>query len=234
MKLSLVIPFYNEADNLEDTYLAITRVLEEFYLKDYELIFVNDGSKDNSLEVLSKLINKDRRCRLISYSVNQGRGYALSKGFFKAKGEIIGYIDSDLEIDPKYIHQCVESLNGYDVAVVSKHLPKSEVETSATRKIASLVYNFWVRLILKSYVSDHQGGLKIFKKDVIKKTLPKVYSRGWLFDTEILYLCQRFGFKISEVPIRVTYGFGKIQTSMIADFLKSFIFVLKLRRNNIK
>src|SRR5260221_1288292 len=221
MKISLVVPFYNEDEVISKTFEVLNHYMTLNYGSNYELIFVNDGSTDNSLQMLSKVITKAKRVRIISYVNNKGRGYALKKGFTTASGDLVGYIDSDLEIDEKYIKKCVNMVGKYDVAVISKHLKRSKVRTTLVRRSVSKFYNFWVRLILGSQVKDHQGGLKIFRKEVLKKALKETHSRGWLFDTEILYNCEIFGFKIGEVPLNIEYGTGEMRGTMIYDFFNS-------------
>ncbi len=229
IRFSLVVPFYNEELGIKKTALILNSFLTKHFKFTYELIFVNDGSSDNSLKILNDQMYKFTNTKLISYKRNRGRGYALAKGFQKASGEVVGYIDSDLEIEPKYIYECVKKIGDYDVVVVSKHLPGSKVETTLLRKWASKTYNIWVRFTLGSKVSDHQGGLKVFKRLVLTKILPKVHSYGWLFDTELLYYAQQNGFKVGEVPIDVRYGFGKIRKTMAVDYLKSIYLFLKLK-----
>lgn len=233
-KLSLVVPFYNEEKNIKKTLKILMAYLRERLKSDFELIFIDDGSTDKSLHIIKEQINKYPEDELISYSKNKGRGYALSLGFKKAKGSVIGYIDSDLEINQKYVIECLDKLRSFDIAVVSKHLPKSQIETSFLRKMASKLYNLWVSAILGSKISDHQGGLKLFKKDVLKVILSKAQSRRWLFDTELMYFAQLKGFKIGEVPINIRYGFGAIKSSMVLDFIKSFFLIVKLRMRNGK
>lgn len=228
-KLSMVVPFYNEEARIKKTFKMLTEYLGKHFPNEHELIFVNDGSTDHSAEIVKHEVQNRPEVLLISYSKNKGRGYALSKGFRKAKGTIVGYIDSDLEINQKYILECIERIGYFDIVVISKYLPGSLVKTTYLRKLAGKIYNLWVRTILKSKVSDHQGGLKIFKGGVIKKILPKVHSSGWLFDTEVLYFAQRLGYKIGEVPVSVNYGFGCMRNSMMIDFLKSFFFIIKLK-----
>lgn len=229
--LSLIVPFYNEEEGIVKRYKELKQYLTK-NVSVYELIFVNDGSKDNSKQILSKAINRDKKTKLVSYQNNQGRGHAVAVGFKKAKGDLIGYIDSDLEIRPKYIGDCLKLIDKYDGVGVSKHHPKSIVNTTKKRRIASKVFNLWAQIILNSRVTDHQAGLKIYQKNLVKKVLSKTSQKGWLFDIEFLYHAQNQGFTIGQVPIKVSYGFQKIKQSMISGFLKSIFFVLKLRINN--
>lgn len=230
--ISLVVPFYNEERQIQDTFQILTMYLRKHYRDRYELLFVNDGSTDSSVQVLCDLLPTNPRATLISYTHNKGRGYALSRGFRNARGSVIGYIDSDLQISEQYIARCVAELQEHDIAVISKNLSDSRVSTTPLRRIASKLFNLSARLLLGVYVSDTQGGLKMFRRNTIMTILPKITSRGWLFDLETLYWAQRKGFTIGEVPVTVRYGFGGIRFSMVIDFFSSLVLIWKLRLKN--
>lgn len=231
--LSLVVPFYNEEKVIRKIAKVLSSYLDRHFPNKYELIFVNDGSRDNSLKFLKEEIDKYSKARLISYSKNRGRGYAVRRGFRSAQGEMIGFIDADLEIPPFYILPCCKRLSDFDIAIVSKHLGKSKVRTTVIRKVSSTLFNKWTSLVLGTGLKDHMGGLKVAKKKVIKKILGKTKSNGWLFDSEFLFFAKRQGFKTCEIPVKITYGFQRFRMSLAVDFLKSFYWVLKLRFDNL-
>lgn len=228
--LSLIVPFFNESERIVKTYHVLTDLLDSRLIT-YELVFVDDGSTDASKALIKKAIESDKNTYIISYKKNKGRGGAIAAGFKSAKGELIGYIDSDLELKPKYIFDCLDKIKNYDGVVVSKYLPKSKVDTTFIRGIASRLFNLWVKIILGSKVTDHQAGLKVFKGDVVHKVIPLVKDTKWLFDVEFLYYAQKMGFTIGEVPVKVEYGFRHLRKSMIDSFLSSLIFVVKLKLN---
>lgn len=227
--LSLIVPFFNEEKNIVNSYKILQKYLEKLNKK-YELIYVNDGSTDNSYIKLKKVINR-KYVKIINYNKNRGRGYAVILGFSHAKGDMIGYIDADLEISPKYIKPCLKKLEIFDAVIVSKHHPSSEIQTTFLRKKASLLFNFWMRLILSSNIRDHQAGLKLFRKKVIEKILPMVKSPKWFFDVELLYYVQMENFSIYEQPIKIKYGFHNLRWSFITGFLDSLLSALNLRFN---
>src|SRR4030066_2441872 len=102
MDLSIIIPMFNEAENAESTLNRVEEALASFK-GTYEIIAVNDGSHDNTLEILNKLAEQDGKLKIVSYPKNIGRGMALRKGFQESKGEIIVSIDADLSYSPQYI-----------------------------------------------------------------------------------------------------------------------------------
>lgn len=227
--LTLVVPYFNEGRKIVNAYKILTRFFKQKSII-YELIFVNDGSTDDSTIFLKKTINKDANVKLISYNKNRGRGYAVRQGFIKAKGKFIGYIDSDLEINPKYIIACLIQLNGSDAAIVSKHHPASKINTPLSRRIASKFFNWWIKLILGTNINDHQAGLKIFKRKTLSDVLWKVQANDWLFDVELLYFIFKAKYRVTEVPISIRYGFKKFQLSLYKSFIRAFFYVIYLRK----
>lgn len=226
--LSLIVPMYNEGGNIAKRYKQLSDWCRVHPLG-CELIFSDDGSRDDTVKVLDRLSHSDKTVTIIQGGRNRGRGGAVRSGFKVAKGDLVGYIDSDLEITPKNISYCLKRLGRADGVVVSKHLAGSKVETPVFRRAASKLFNYWVRKVLSSKVTDHQAGLKIFRKSVIDSVLDLVKDDGWLFDVEFLYHAQKLGFSIVEVPIEIRYGYGKFRQSMVWDFLKSLIYVIKVR-----
>src|SRR4030066_2323185 len=129
MDLSIIIPMFNEAENAESTLNRVEEALASFK-GTYEIIAVNDGSLDNTVEILNKLAEKDTKLKIVSYPKNIGRGMALRKGFQESKGEMVISIDADLSYDPNYILDLVGTLkNGQDIDFVlaSPYMPGGDV-----------------------------------------------------------------------------------------------------------
>lgn len=228
-KISIIVPFFNEEVILKKKANEIHAYFKKNF-SNFEVIFVDDGSTDSSKSIVTSVIKEVNNLHIISYKQNKGRGFALTQGFKKASGDIIGYLDCDLEIKLKYIIPAVNQLNKYDIVIASKFLPKSKIETPFIRKISSIVYNQIVKVILNSRVSDHQAGFKFFNKQIIKSILPNIRERGWLWDVEVLYMAQKNNYTIYEIPISIRYGYRRIRSSFILDFLKLPIVFLKLRK----
>lgn len=226
--LSLIVPFYNEK-NIVLNYQKIVNFLKRNY-PNSELILVSDGSTKDCVELLEKFIKNDQRTTLIKYTSNRGRGYALKTGFRQAKGKYIAYIDGDLDIKPNYLKKVMAALVNNPVAVISKWHSKSEIKTPRIRRFASFIYNLVIRLVLRSKVKDHMGGLMGFNREVIKSVLNKTKEQRWLYTVELLYLIQKKDYSIIEIPVKISYAFGKkIRKSFIIDFLKVFIAVFQIK-----
>ena len=226
-QLSLIVPFYNENEICQN-YQELTTYLKKHFLN-YELILVSDGSQSSLVSSLKTEIQGDSRTKLIHYPQNQGRGHAVKQGFKQAEGEYLAFIDGDLEIKPIYLKKMIKLLKKYDVVIASKFLPQSQVSSPLFRRLASRLFNLIVRLGLGSKVVDHQTGLKIFRCQVIDSILPRIKEKRWLFDVELLYLIQKEGYSIKEVPIAISYGFGKIGKSLFNDFSKLLMAIFLIR-----
>ncbi len=201
--ISVLMPAYNEERTLEK---AVKETMKELRGLDYEIIIINDGSTDNTLKIAKELCESSKNVKVISYSKNRGKGYALKKGFEKSKGEIIVFFDSDLDIPPSQIRRFVKTLNkGYDVVIGSKYLPGARVKYSERRRLFSIWYRFLVKMLLKLDVTDSQVGLKVFKREVLEKTFSKILVKKYAFDVELLTVINMYGYKIHELPIKIEH-----------------------------
>ena len=135
-----------------------------------------------------------------------------------------------MEIKLKYITKALEKIKNYDVVVASKFANGAKVDTPKMRKVSSFMYNEMARVILGSHVLDHQAGFKFFQKRVVTDVLKKTREKGWLFDTELLYLVQKKHYTIYELPINIRYGYRKIRSTFISDFLKLPIVLFSLKK----
>ena len=210
-KISLIMPCHNEGKeiyrNLHET-LKTMEELKRFNL-DYEIILVDDGSTDNTLKE-AKLV-KSKKIKVVSYKPNKGKGYALKYGFQYAKGDLVTFVDSDLEIHPKQLLRFVSYIyeQNADIVIGSKSHPDSKVSYPLKRKILSGLYHLFVNLLFRLKVGDTQSGMKLMTYEFAKKVLPKVVVKKYAFDLELLVVARKLGFKIKEAPIEVRFNFNK-------------------------
>jgi glycosyltransferase involved in cell wall biosynthesis len=163
MKLSIVIPVFNEQDSIKELYFEIVDTIKS--QDQYEIIFIDDGSSDNSISVIKDLINQDSKIKLISFYRNFGKSAALSEGFKYASGEIIITMDGDLQDDPKEIPNLLKKLNdGYDL--VSGW--KKKRYDPLNKVLPSKVFNFFTRLLTGVKIHDFNCGLKAYRSSVVK------------------------------------------------------------------
>jgi len=166
MKISIIVPIYNEENNLRRLFNEFYEVLLPLEI-DYEIIGVNDGSKDNSLAILKELALKDKKVKIICFKVNSGQTASICAGIDNSTGDLIIPIDSDLENDPHDISRLIEKINsGYDV--VSGWRKDRWSGKLLTRKVPSIVANWLISIITKVKLHDYGCTLKAYKSEVIK------------------------------------------------------------------
>jgi glycosyltransferase involved in cell wall biosynthesis len=201
-RLSFVVPAYNEALAIEETLNALDDAVKETGFK-YEIIVVDDGSKDGTVWKATRYASRNGHVRVIRYEKNMGKGHAIKTGSLHVTGDAIVFLDGDKEIDPKQVTRYIEALKYGDIVIASKRHPQSKVEMPKVRRVLSYAFNKLVRLLTGVKISDTQTGLKAIKKDVFKKILPKLNVKRYAFDVELLVIAKLYGFKVVELPVNV-------------------------------
>lgn len=218
--LSIVIPVYNEADTLQKLYKQILETYKnKLTIYKLEIIFIDDGSRDKSLEILKSLYLQDPRIIIVSLRKTLGKSAALMQGFRRAKGDIIMTMDADLQDDPSNIPGLLDRLiqDKCDLVVgwrKNRQDPFSKI-------VISTVFNVTVRFISGIKLHDFNSGLKVFKKDVLNEM--QLYGELYRF---IPILAAQRGFRVSEIPVihhkresgESKYGWGRIFKGFF-DFL---------------
>ena len=190
MKLSIVIPVYNEVQSIERLHIEIVQSINT---SEYEIIFIDDGSTDGSSEKIVELIQKNQKLKLIQFYRNYGKSAALSEGFKQADGEYVVTMDADLQDDPSEIKNLIIKLEeGYDLVSGWKKNRKDPLST----RIPSELFNFITRLFTSVKIHDFNCGIKIYRKSVIK-TL-EIYGGRHRY---IPALAGQKKFKITEIVV---------------------------------
>ena len=163
MKISVVIPVYNEVESVEQLYKELIKVLSSF--DSYQIIFVDDGSSDGSVNVIKKIVENDINTIIIQFHRNYGKSAALGEGFKNADGEYIVTMDADLQDDPKEVPNLIAKLEeGFDLVSGWKKDRKDPL----SKKIPSKFFNFITRLFTGVKIHDFNCGLKIYRQSVVK------------------------------------------------------------------
>lgn len=205
--ISVIVPAYKQAGTIARDLKRIESVLKQIRY-DYELICVVDGQVDKTFDNARKV--KSPKIKVVGYETNRGKGYAVRYGMARAKGDLVAFIDAGEEIDPNGLSMILEHMEWYqaDIIVGSKRHPASQVNYPLERKIISTLYQLFVRVFTGLNVRDTQAGLKIFRREVLVKVLPRLMVKRYAFDLELLTVARRLGFKrIFEAPIKLTYNF---------------------------
>jgi len=201
-ELSLIMPAYNEEDNIGSVMKRVDDVVSRIGLR-YELIVVDDGSNDKTRFKVEDYARNNGHVKVVSYEDNLGKGYALKTGFSHAVGDLVIFMDSDSDIDPKEVGRYLGALKDADVAVASKRHPQSEVNTPLIRRIFSYWFNVLVKLLVGLRLGDTQTGLKAVRRSALVEVFPKLAVKRYAFDVEWLALANLLGLKIVELPINV-------------------------------
>ena len=193
MDVSLVIPVYNEEDNLAPLYQKIKEVMDSLG-KDYEVIFVDDGSQDKSPQILDSLAQKDPRVKVIHFRRNFGQTAALAAGFEMAQGEVVITLDADLQNDPSDIPRLLEKMEeGYDVVSGWR---KDRQDPFLSRTLPSLVANWLISKVTGVELHDYGCTLKAYRREVVKEL--NLYGELHRF---LPALASWMGVKIAEIPV---------------------------------
>lgn len=221
--LSLIIPAYKKEKSIVKNVEHIKKVLDSIRY-DYEIIVVVDGMLDGTFEVLKKAKIPQVKC--VAYEKNHGKSYAIRAGMKEATGDYVMFMDAGFEIDPNGISMLLEHMEWYDADIIvgSKRHAASQVTYSTLRKILSYGYYLLVRILFRLNVKDTQAGIKIFKKSVLDKILPRLVEKKFAGDLEILVVARYLGFKrIYEAPIKLDYTLGEFTSAATLSSIKGIL-----------
>jgi glycosyltransferase involved in cell wall biosynthesis len=223
--ISVVIPAYNEEQNIPILYQKLTQVLVG---KDYEIIFVDDGSEDGTFEVLEKIADTDKRVKVIRFKRNYGQTSAMYAGFQHAKGDVIVTMDADLQNDPEDIPTLLKKLEeGYDLVSGWR---KERKDPFLSRKLPSMVANWIISKATGVHLHDYGCTLKVYRAELLKEL--ELYGDMHRF---LPALTKRQGAKITEIVVRhhprlygkSKYGIGRtirvILDILLVKFLNEYI-----------
>jgi dolichyl-phosphate beta-glucosyltransferase len=227
---SIVIPAYNEGKRIGRT---LERVLTYVHAQgwDAEVIVVNDGSVDNTVDLVRSFAAKDPVLHLIENPGNRGKGYSVRNGMLNARGRIVLFSDADLSSPIEEAPKLFSALDsGADIAIGSRWL-RVETQTQRQplhRQIFGRIFNLLLRLTLGLHFADTQCGFKAFKRAAVQKIFPLQQIERWGFDPEILFLARKLGFKVKEVPVAWGHS-GETRIHPIIDGAKMFQEMLRIR-----
>ncbi|HEY3396541.1 MAG TPA: dolichyl-phosphate beta-glucosyltransferase [Armatimonadota bacterium] len=202
--VSVVIPAYNESRRLRsglEQILAHVRATD----LDVEIILVDDGSTDNTAEVVRRALEGHVPLRIFRQEPNQGKAAAVRRGILEARGQYVGYADADMSTPFAEIDRFLQALaRGADLAIGSRGMSSSDVQVRQPwyRAIAGKAFGFYTRTLLLPGIADSQCGFKFFRREVARDLFSRLQLLGWAFDAELLYLALRLGYKIEQIPVR--------------------------------
>jgi len=224
--LSVFFPAYNEEANLENTVVKTQKILQKNF-KNWEILIINDGSKDKTPEIANKLAKSDKHIRVIHHSPNKGYGAALTTGFYEAKYPWVAFSDSDGQFDFSEITKFIDKQDktGADVVIgyyLERQVPKSVILTSK-------IWEIIIFILFGLHVRDIDCAFKLVSKKAIN-AIPHLESqRGAFITSELLIKVKKNGFKIAEVGVHhFARAGGKATGRNIKVIIKSFTDLFRL------
>jgi len=228
--LSVVIPAYNEAGRLDSTLEQVIAYLNE---QPYaaEVLVVDDGSSDGTAELAGELLEGRAAHQVLVNEGNRGMGYSVRRGILQARGERRLFSDADLSTPIEHTGELLAALeSGADIAIGSRVIEGSDIEVhqSFIRENAGKTFSVVQRALLGTGIKDTQCGFKMFTRGAAQAVFPHQTLDRWAFDAELLFVAQRLGLEIAEVPVRWIDS-PETKVSMVSDGLKMVLDLAKIR-----
>ena len=200
MKLSIIIPAYNEEQRLRPAMGEYFHFFLPRYGNEVEFLIVVNGSTDRTEQVAREMADGDQRIRVIVEPQRVGKGGAVRLGFSEARGELIGFVDADGSTPPAAFQALVEHIGAAGAIIASRwHRDSKITPQPLSRRIASRIFNWWVRLMFGLPITDTQCGAKVFTAPAIHEVLPQLDMTQWAFDVDLLFHLRRAGYRITEI-----------------------------------
>jgi dolichyl-phosphate beta-glucosyltransferase len=234
-KISVIIPCFNEESGIYENIKKIHEYLKENF-DNFEIIAVNDGSTDKTVEELKK-VQAEIPLEIINNRENEGKGKAVEDGMMKSQNEIVMFLDADLAIPIEELPKFVEEIKkGNDLAIASRFVPGLKIVKKVLwyRRIMEKIFRIIRMVILNNYeVKDTQCGFKVMKRDAAMKIFPLMKIKRFAFDAEIIFIAKKFNLKIKELPITLQNPV-RSHIRIVKDSLNMISDLIKIRVNSAK
>ena len=200
--VDVVIPVLNEAHVLRRSVETVLNFLGANVRYRWQIVIVDNGSTDGTQRVAQELAADCREVKFI-HLLQRGRGRALRHAWLQSTADIVCYMDVDLSTRLDHLPALLEAIahEGYDVATGSRLMRASRTTRSFKREVISRIYNLLVKTVLLTKFSDAQCGFKAVSRRAVEAIVPKVEDQTWFFDTELLVLAEKQGFRIKDIPV---------------------------------
>ena len=232
MRYSIIIPAFNEGRRLEPTLKRVLAYASQLG-GDSEVIVVNDGSRDNTADLVHGYAKANHSLRLLENPGNRGKGFSVRNGMLHAQGEVMLFSDADLSAPIEEASKLFAAISqGADVAIGSRWL-RTELQTqrqSLVRQLFGRVFNLLLRIVLGLRFKDTQCGFKAFTRRAADEVFPCQLIERWGFDPELIFLAGKKGLKVVEVPVQWAHEEGG-SIHPFRDGMRMLMEVLKIRWN---
>jgi glycosyltransferase involved in cell wall biosynthesis len=234
-RLSIVIPAYNECLRIEGTLKRVMSCVKERGW-DAEVLVVDDGSTDETTDIVQRWMETHERLRLVKNPGNRGKGYSVRNGLLQSAGDIVMFTDADLSAPIEEAERLIEAIDeGADVAIGSRWLDKQRqtIHQPLYRRFFGRCFNWLTRRVMGLPFKDTQCGFKAFKRDAAQVIFRLQTIERWGFDPEILFIARKLKYSIVEVP--VTWGHDeRSRMSYLKDGMKMLEEMAEIRRNSMR
>jgi len=204
--IDVVLPVYNEERVLAQSVATLRQFLKENLTHPFRIVIADNASTDKTWE-LAQALSQQHSDVICLHLDQKGRGRALRHAWLNSSANIVSYMDVDLSTSLEAFPRLIQTIEaGYDVAVGSRLLPGSSVKRCLRRELASRSYNFLIKAMFLAKLSDAQCGFKALKREAAQELVPLIQDQGWFFDTELLILAHKKGYRIKEIPVAWVEG----------------------------
>jgi glycosyltransferase involved in cell wall biosynthesis len=200
--VDIVIPVLNEAHVLEKSVATVLAYAGSHLPYNWQIVVVDNGSTDGTQDVARRIAEREPRVRFI-YLQQRGRGRALRHAWLQSKADVVCYMDVDLSTRLGHLPELIRAVahGGYDVATGSRLMRDSATTRSFRREVISRIYNVFLKTVLVTRFSDAQCGFKAVNRRAVEAIVPQIEDQSWFFDTELLVLAEKQGYRIKDIPV---------------------------------
>jgi glycosyltransferase involved in cell wall biosynthesis len=202
LSVDVVIPVLNEAHVLRKSVETLSYFLQGSLPYRWRIVIVDNGSSDGTQNVAKELAAVYPKVKVLRL-LQKGRGRALRHAWLRSDADMVCYMDVDLSTKLDHVPELLDAIahQGYDVATGSRLMRESQIKRSVKREIISRIYNILVKAVLFTRFSDAQCGFKALSRKAVEQIVPQIKDQAWFFDTELLTLAEKQGFRIKDLPV---------------------------------
>jgi dolichyl-phosphate beta-glucosyltransferase len=232
-KLSLIVPAYNEQQLIGDSLKILSQYLSTHF-QHFEILVVDDGSQDQTAQVVRQFSQDNPCVRLLAQPSNLGKGRAIQRGVLESQGKYILFMDADLPYDLDALDAFMAALrSGYDLVIGSRHLKGSEIrDVPPLRYLAGQVFSLLVAVLMFPGIRDTQCGFKGFRAEAARQIFKRVTIRKFGFDVEALYIARKLKYSILPVPVQMTGFRYDSRIKVLRDSGRMFLDLFAIRLND--
>ena len=236
--LSIIIPMYNEQERILKSLEILRKYIKKNRKNKIEIIFVSDGSTDQTNNIIRLFIKNNKKIKLlfISYLKNVGKGFAIKKGILKSKKNWILICDADMSVSPNQFNTWFKNNKIIDKNVAyfgSRRHEKSKVKTSISRKFLGMWFIVFIRLLLRINLKDSQCGFKVFHRSYAIKAIKRINSFRFAFDVDLVLILEKINIRIEELPLKWVHK-NESKLSIFKDIPKMIYDLIVIKMRNFK